>query len=247
MKVFKELFYKMDRQVPGGKEYTLKAAEMAGLQKLPANSKVLDAGCANGNSTFVLLEKYPVIVAAVDVDANSLKILEEKAASLNMSDRVSVYHRSMIDLDFDNESFDVIWSEGAIHNVGFYKGISYLKKFLKPGGKIVVSDLTWIKDNPPDEVFWYWKENYPDMKGIQENIKSMEKAGFKNIVYFEMGKDGFWDNYYKPMYNHINYFQQKFVKNSRAQEQLEELQTEIDYFVKFGDYYSCVFFIGEKN
>lgn len=246
MKVFKELFYKMDRQVPGSKEYTLKAAEMADLHNLPANSKVLDAGCASGNAAFVLLEKYPIVVAAVDVDANSLKSLEEKAAALNVSDRISVYNKSMIDLDFESESFDVIWSEGAIHNVGFYKGISYLKRFLKPGGKVVVSDLTWIKDNPPDEAFWYWKENYPDMTGIQENIKSMEKAGLKSVEHFVIGKDGFWDNYYKLMYTHINYFQQKFVKNSKAQEQLEELQTEIDHFVKFGDYYSYVFFIGEK-
>ncbi|KUO49035.1 MAG: hypothetical protein APF76_10430 [Desulfitibacter sp. BRH_c19] len=246
MKVFKELFFKMDRQVPGSKDYTLKAAEIAGLKSLPAKSKVLDAGCATGNATIILTEEYPVEVVAVDADSNSLKILEERAADLNLRDKISLYNTSMLNLNFENEFFDVIWSEGSIHNVGFFKGLSYLKKFLKPGGKIVVSELTWIKDSPPDEVFWYWKENYPDMTGIKENVKSMEKAGLKNIGHFEMGKDGFWDNYYKPMYKHINYFQQKFVKNSTAQEQLEELQTEIDYFVKFGDYYSYVFFIGEK-
>ncbi len=246
MKVFKELFYKMDRQVPGSKEYTLKAAEIADLKSLPAKSKVLDAGCADGNATFTLAEKYPIEITAVDIDENSIKILEERAKDQNLQDRITTHNTSMLELNFENEYFDVIWSEGAIHNVGFYKGISYLKKFLKPGGKVIISELAWIKDSPPDEVFWYWKENYPDMTGIQENLKSIEKAGLRNIDHFEMGKDGFWDNYYKPMYNHINYFQQKFVKNSGAQQQLEELQNEIDYFVKYGDYYTYVFFIGEK-
>lgn len=236
----------MDRQVPGSKEYTLKAAEIAGLQSLPTKSKLLDAGCAFGNATFALAERYPLEIAVVDIDENSLKIFEERAVELNLNDRISIHNTSMLNLNFDKEYFDVIWSEGAIHNVGFYKGLSYLKKFLKPGGKVVISELSWIKDNPPDEVFWYWKENYPDMNGIEENLKTIEKVGFKNIDHFKIGKDGFWDNYYKPMYNHINYFQQKFVKNSQAQVQLEELQTEIDYFVKYGDYFSYVFFIGQK-
>lgn len=246
MKVLKELFYKMDRHVPGSREYTLKAAELAGLGDLPEGSKALDAGCAVGNATFILAQNYKMNVAAVDIDGKSLKILEDKAQELNLKDKITTYNKSILDLEFENNYFDVIWSEAVVDNIGFYKAILHLGKFLKPGGKIVISELSWIKDERPDDVFWYWKENYPSMTGIEENLNAMKRAGFDKLQHMVMGKDGFWDNYYKPMLYHMNYFSQKSAKDVKLLRQLEELQTEVDYFVKYGSYYSYVFYIGEK-
>jgi SAM-dependent methyltransferase len=246
MKVVKDLFYQLDRHVPGSIEYSLKAAEIANINELPKGSKVLEAGCAVGTATFMLAGDFSFDVTAVDIDSKSLKILEQKLKEKNLDDKVTLVNKSMLELFYEDATFDLIWTEGALLNVGFYKGILRLGKLLKPGRKIVASELSWIKDNPPDDVFWYWKENYPSMTGIEENIKTMEKAGFTNIKYFVMGKDGFWDKYYKPMLNHINYFKQKTANDVLIQAQLDELEMEVDYFVKYGDYYSYVFYIGEK-
>ncbi len=36
--------------------------------------------------------------------------------------------------------------------MGFEKGLTAMKKFLKPGGYMAVSELSWLKDNPPAEI-----------------------------------------------------------------------------------------------
>ncbi|GAM56739.1 probable transcription regulator [Vibrio ishigakensis] len=48
----------------------------------------------------------------------------------------------MGDLPFEEDSFDVLWSEGAVYNIGFETGIRDWRKYLKSGGTLVVSELT---------------------------------------------------------------------------------------------------------
>ena len=49
---------------------------------------------------------------------------------------------SLVNLPFGYEGYDVIWSEGAIYNIGFEKGVKDWKRFLKTGGMMVVSEIT---------------------------------------------------------------------------------------------------------
>lgn len=49
---------------------------------------------------------------------------------------------SMDNVPFQNEQFDVIWSEGAIANIGFQK----------KGGYIAVTYESWLTDERPTEI-----------------------------------------------------------------------------------------------
>ena len=68
--------------------------------------------------------------------------LNERARSLNLSDKIITLEKSMDDLSFSEEEFDIIWSEGAIYNIGFQNGIKKWKNYLKTGGCISVSEMT---------------------------------------------------------------------------------------------------------
>tara|TARA_Y100001960_G_C14603641_1_gene792095 strand:- start:703 stop:975 length:273 start_codon:yes stop_codon:yes gene_type:complete len=69
----------------------------------------------------------------------------------------------MDDLPFAESSFDLIWSEGAIYNIGFENGIKQFKKFLKDDGVLAVSEITWLTAQRPDEITQYWETNYPEI------------------------------------------------------------------------------------
>jgi SAM-dependent methyltransferase len=56
---------------------------------------------------------------------------------------------NMENLPFQEEEFDLIWSEGAIYNIGFERGLNEWRKFLKPGGYIAVSENTCNYLPPP--------------------------------------------------------------------------------------------------
>lgn len=60
-----------------------------------------------------------------------LEILETNARHLSLTEKISTLACSMDKLPFGDEEYDVIWSEGAIYNIGFEKGVKDWKRFLK--------------------------------------------------------------------------------------------------------------------
>ena len=62
-------------------------------------------------------------IVGVDLFSDFIKILNENAGKDNFQDRVSGVVGSMEDLSFEKEEFDLIWSESAIDNIGFERGL----------------------------------------------------------------------------------------------------------------------------
>ncbi len=67
--------------------------------------------------------------------------------STRLDDRVKGIVGNMDALPFQEEELDLIWSEGAIYNIGFERGITEWRKFLKPGGYLAVTDASWFTDS----------------------------------------------------------------------------------------------------
>jgi hypothetical protein len=52
-----------------------------------------------------------------------LEVLEGRAEDMGLFDKIATLCCSMDNLPFVNEEYDVVWSEGAIHNIGFERGV----------------------------------------------------------------------------------------------------------------------------
>ena len=55
-------------------------------------------------------------------------------------------------LPFQNEELDLIWSEGAIYNIGFERGMNEWNRFLKKNGFIAVTEVSWFTPERPAEI-----------------------------------------------------------------------------------------------
>lgn len=64
----------------------------------------------------------------------------------------------MDNLPFREEELDLIWSEGAIYNIGFERGLNEWRKYLKTGGYIAVSEISWFTEQRPAEIHNFWME-----------------------------------------------------------------------------------------
>jgi hypothetical protein len=65
----------------------------------------------------------------------------------------------------------LIWSEGAFYIIGFENGLLEWKRLLKPNGCIVVSHISWLRENPPEELRKFWTECCPNIKMIEDNLE----------------------------------------------------------------------------
>ena len=121
-----------ERQGPGSEEATLKA--LSYIPDLNEETKILDIGCGSGGQTITLAKNTKAHITAVDMMPQFLETLIKKAKENNLIDRITAKEMLMDNLTFDENSFDVIWSEGAVYNIGFEKGLTLWRKYLKDNG-----------------------------------------------------------------------------------------------------------------
>ena len=191
---FYELFSDIPRQGPGSNEYTRKA--YMSLPNLALQPNILDVGCGSGMQTLELARISEGETTALDNYQPFLDDLRKRAKSEGLDNRIKILNGSMFELPFAKNTFDLIWSEGAIFIIGFEKGLREWKPFMKQGGYLVVSELSWIKPDTPDELRTYLADEYPAIKNIAENMEIIRQADYDEVASFILPESGWWDNFY---------------------------------------------------
>ena len=241
-----DLHKNSERQGPGIEGDTLKALEILNLNT-DKNFKTADIGCGSGGQTISLAKNLKGQIIAVDLFPEFLNELHEKAKKLGLDDKILTLEKSMDALPFHKEELDLIWSEGAIYNIGFENGLKKWKDYLKKGGFLVVSEITWITPSRPNEIEEFWNVEYPEIDTAAHKIKQLENNGYTLVGYFYLNQDSWEKNYYQPMQERFKHFLKRNNNSGTARKVVEDHQAEIDLYQKFKDYYSYGFYIARKN
>lgn len=240
-----EYFATMERQGPGSEESTIKALSF--IDNISENSKIVDLGCGTGAQTIVLAQNTVAgSITAIDLFPGFIDKLNDNIIKFNLQDRVQGIVGSMDNLDFQENELDLIWSEGAIYNIGFEKGLNYWKKFLKKGGYVAVSEASWFTEERPKEIFDFWNNAYPEIDTIANKIAQMQKAGYVVVASFILPDVCWTDNFFKPAAPVQNAFLEKYKGNKSVEEFISYEKYHASLYDKYKDYYGYVFYIGKK-
>jgi SAM-dependent methyltransferase len=234
------------RQGPGGDAETEKAISLAGINRdMPL--KIADIGCGTGASTLILARLLHAKITAIDFLPEFIDVLTARAQNDGVEDKITPLCASMKDLPFEDEEFDVIWSEGAIYNIGFGKGVADWKRYLKPDGLLIASEITWITNSRPLELQDHWNNEYPEIDTASAKIKILEENGYTPIGYFVLPEHCWLDNYYEPMRTSFNAFLGRHGKSEEALAIIEAERHEIELYEKYKAYYGYGVYIARKS
>jgi ubiquinone/menaquinone biosynthesis C-methylase UbiE len=245
MNIFFEIHKNLPREGPGSNECTQKAYSY--LKELPPEPSILDIGCGPGAQTIELAKRTNGKIVALDNHVPFLEQLNHQVKREGIENKVNIIEGSMFDMPFDKETFDVVWSEGAIFIIGFKKGLQEWRKFLKRDGYIVVSELSWLRSDPSKQLSQYWDRVFPEMKTVENNFNIIKCLGFKSVGHFVVPESGWWDEYYTPMGKRIVELREKYKEDSEANKTLDEAQLEIEMYRNYSDYYGNVFYIMQNR
>jgi SAM-dependent methyltransferase len=239
-----EYFSNVERQGPGSPEVTIKALSF--IDNLTNESRIADLGCGTGGQTMVLAQHAPGHITGIDLFPTFIDLFNLNADKQNLRDRVEGVVGSMDNLLFREEELDLIWSEGAIYNIGFEKGLKEWRKFLKKGGYIAVSEASWFTEERPAEIHQFWVDAYPEIDTIPNKVAQMQKAGYIPVATFILPESCWTDNFFSPQVIVQDTFLKKYPDNTTAEEFIKYARLEAQLYSKYKEYYGYVFYIGKK-
>ncbi|MCK9411134.1 MAG: methyltransferase domain-containing protein [Prolixibacteraceae bacterium] len=239
-----EYFSGLERQGPGTPEQTIKALSF--IDNLTTESRIADIGCGTGGQTMVLAQHAPGVITGIDLFPRFIELFKANAAKLNLQERIKGIVCSMENLPFQMGELDLIWSEGAIYNIGFERGLNEWRKFLKTGGYVAVSEASWFTEERPAEIDAFWQDAYPEIDTIPNKVAQMQKAGYIPVATFILPEHCWTEHFYALQVTAREAFLKKHAGNKAVEAFIACERHEALLYYKYKAYYGYVFYIGKK-
>ena len=134
------------------------------------------------------------------------------------------------------------------HNgIGFEKGLSHWRTFLKEDGMIAVTCPSWLTSVHPEEAEKFWTDAGSKLDLIEDNIKIMQDCGYQFVVAFALTEDCWTKNYFEPREQAINELIEKYNNCNTVKEYAELNRCEAELYRKYKQHYGYVFYIGRNT
>lgn len=106
------------------------------------NCKIADIGCGTGRS-FIPIYNAGYDIWGCDLHEDMVKAIQKKVKG---KDKRRIKIGNVLDLPYDNHLFDIVISNGVLHNLESYvqvqHAIAEMKRVLKPGGYLCLNLFT---------------------------------------------------------------------------------------------------------
>jgi SAM-dependent methyltransferase len=127
-------------------------ADLLDRLELKGDERLLDIGCGRGAVLLMAAQRLPRgravgvdVWSTTDQSGNAEQVTLRNAELEGVSDRVELHTADMRELPFDDDSFDVVVSSLAIHNVPGAgeraRALREAARVLKMGGKLTILDV----------------------------------------------------------------------------------------------------------
>jgi len=161
-----------------GREATVELADRAGLAP---GLRVLDVGCGLGGTVRYLAVERECHSTGLDLTQEYIDVASALSNLVGLEDRVVLHCGSAQELPFDENSFDVVWTEHAQINIedkdAFYAEMS---RVLKRGGRLAFHDIFQGNGGEPlYPVPWAEDESISFLSSLDVLQRTLERVGFE--------------------------------------------------------------------
>lgn len=133
----------MNRFLSGGVDVWWRKKAIAQLKDLQPKT-ILDV--ATGTGDFALISEkilHPEKITGIDISEGMLELGRKKIIKAGLQDKIELFQGDSEAICFDDNSFDAVTVAFGVRNFeNLEKGLSEIRRVLKPGGRLIVLEFT---------------------------------------------------------------------------------------------------------
>lgn len=162
----------------GGQTTTTEFVEKLNLK---SGERVLDVGCGIGGGDFYMARQFGVSVVGIDLSTNMV----HRALETSMKDTSVDVEFEICDAtkkEFPDASFDVVYSRDTILHIEDKQALfAKFFRWLKPGGRVLISDYCQGEQEPTDRFKAYVAGRGYHLLSPSQYGKVLESVGFTSV------------------------------------------------------------------
>lgn len=157
-----------------------------------APQSVLDIATGTGD---LAIQAYQLLnspqITGVDISEGMMEVGRKKVAKLGLSDKIAFEKQDCMALDIPDNSYDAAIVAFGIRNFeNLDKGIKEIHRVLKPGGRVMILELSTPQHFPMKQAYWMYSRIFIPTVG---RCISKDKTAYsylpKSIEAFVQGKE----------------------------------------------------------
>lgn len=169
---------------------------------------ILDIATGTGDLAIQAYDELnPQSILGIDISEGMMQVGRQKVAKAGLSDKITFEKQDCMSLDIPDNSFDAAVVAFGVRNFeNLDKGLTEILRVLKPGGKLMILELTTPKTFPLKQGYWLYSKLFIPTIG---RLISKDRTAYaylpRSIQAFIQGKEmtdtlaknGFKDAKYK--------------------------------------------------
>ncbi len=136
---------------------------------------------------------------------------------------------------------------GVHHIMGFGEGLAACHALLTPGDLLAVTELSWLRPNPPADCRQYFADEYPVMADIDTNLASIKNCGYRVVGHFTLPESAWWESYYNPLESRLQRLHGKYATDPQRIQTIDSVRIKIEMYRRYASYYGYVFYLMQRS
>lgn len=120
--------------------------------------QILDIATGTGDFALLLAKRIkPQHIVGADISEGMMAVGREKVKEEGLQNVISFQHEDCMQLSFPDGSFDAVTSSYGVRNFQILdKGLQEMQRVLRPGGHLLIVELTPPPRFPMKQLFWIY-------------------------------------------------------------------------------------------